>query len=135
MSRRPLAPKHLILTPSSPFSTSSPFTHPSHPISPSHIHPPSTTHHLSSTFHLQDIKESEKKWGKVTPAQAFAWDKEHLVLYTGDTMGNLRSFCMKDVVQDASMRRASYLPTSFSKVKKSHPRSAMPPFPQKGRYH
>lgn len=79
----------------------------------------------------KDIKHSEEKWGKVTPAQAFAWDATNLILYTGDTMGNLRSFCLRDVIGDASMRRASYLPTTFTKIKKSHPRSAMPPFPQK----
>ena len=44
----------------------------------------------------KDIKDSEQKWGKATAAQALAFDSENMVLYTGDTMGNLRSFDLHD---------------------------------------
>ena len=44
----------------------------------------------------KDIKDSERKWGKATAAQAFAFDARNMVMYTGDTMGNLRSFDLRD---------------------------------------
>ena len=34
-----------------------------------------------------DFKDSERKWGKATAAQAFAFDARNTVMYTGDTMG------------------------------------------------
>ena len=90
-----------------------------------------------------EFVESEKKWGKVTPAQAMGWDGSTMQMYTADALGNLRSFCLKDVM--TNMRR------TFDLKRKTNPRkssigdlcrrtphnalSAMPPYPQKGKTH
>ena len=87
-----------------------------------------------------ELLESEVKWGKVTPAQAMGWDERTMQLYTVDALGNLRSFCLKDVISD--MKRT--FETKGRNNKKNvigdqckkwsdHPLSAMPPLPQKGK--
>ena len=87
-----------------------------------------------------EFTQGEVKWGKVTPAQAIGWDERTMQMYTVDALGNLRSFCLKDVMQD--MKRTFDLKGrhkkknvigDICKKKPHHYLSAMPPFPQKGK--
>jgi hypothetical protein len=48
----------------------------------------------------KNFEDSEKKWGKVTPAQAIGWNDKSQQMYTVDALGKLRSFCLKDMVTD-----------------------------------
>ena len=84
--------------------------------------------------------ESETKWGKVTPAQAFSWEEHSMQLYTVDALGNLRSFCLKDFMSDMRRTFDSKLQHKkkntvgdLCKRRLHHPLSAMPPLPQKGK--
>jgi hypothetical protein len=79
------------------------------------------------------------KWGKVTPAQAIGWDEKTMRLYTADALGNLRSFCLKDLMSDMKQtfdlkgRHRTSVIGSISKRFPHHPFSAMAPLPQKNR--
>ena len=89
-----------------------------------------------------EFAKSEVKWGKVTPAQAMGWDERTMQMYTVDALGNLRSFCLKDVIQNMKrtfdLKKKSSRKASISDLCRRTPQhhlSAMPPYPQKGKNH
>lgn len=44
--------------------------------------------------------EGEKKWGKVAPSEAIAWNAEKFWLYTGDEQGNLRKWDLSALMNE-----------------------------------
>lgn len=83
---------------------------------------------------------SEAKWGKGAPALAMGWDERTMQMYVADGLGNLRSFCLKDVIHDMkgtfeSKTRRKKKSAIGDRCKKhfKHRHSALPPLPEKGR--
>jgi hypothetical protein len=93
----------------------------------------------------KNIQDSETKWGKVTPAQAIGWNEKSQQMYTLDALGKLRSFCLKDMINDTKDDNTTNTLKSKSiegkerRVSKGdicdknphHPHSAMPPQPSR----
>jgi hypothetical protein len=86
------------------------------------------------------MADSEAKWGKGAPALAMGWDERTMQMYVADGLGNLRSFCLKDVILDM---KGTFESKSRGKKKSEigdrckrhfkHRLSALPPTPEKGR--
>lgn len=47
-----------------------------------------------------DFKNAQDKWGPVTPANSIVWNPETYQLYTGDDLGYLRSFSVRNAIMD-----------------------------------
>eukprot|EP01038_Epipyxis_sp_PR26KG_P011209 gene11209-15040_t len=47
-----------------------------------------------------ELNAAEAKWGKAAPAQCIGWNAETFHIYTGDDLGNIRCFYVKDVLDD-----------------------------------
>eukprot|EP01039_Chlorochromonas_danica_P004668 gene4668-5114_t len=80
------------------------------------------------------LDQSERKWGKVAPAQSICWNNEQNLLFAGDDMGYLRCFDLTDVMEDLRVDQLS--PEQFqhktvglcrSQARDDH--SALPPVP------
>jgi hypothetical protein len=94
----------------------------------------------------RNFEDSETKWGKVTPAQAIGWNEKSQQMYTVDALGKLRSFCLKDMINDTTEGNSTNSPKNknheASKERRlskgdicdnnpHHPHSAMPPLPHR----
>jgi hypothetical protein len=85
------------------------------------------------------MADSEAKWGKGAPALAMGWDERTMQMYVADGLGNLRSFCLKDVILDmkgtfeSKSRRKKSAIGDRCKRHFRHRLSALPPTPEKGR--
>jgi hypothetical protein len=84
--------------------------------------------------------DSEAKWGKGAPALAMGWEEKTMQMYVGDGLGNLRCFCLKDLILDMkgtfeSKTRRKKRSAVGDRCKKhfKHRLSALPPIPEKGR--
>jgi WD40 repeat protein len=47
-----------------------------------------------------EFESSETKWGKTTPAQCIDWNPQNYLLFTGDDLGHLRCFSLKNALLD-----------------------------------
>lgn len=49
---------------------------------------------------VQEVKDAQAKWGPVTPANSIVWNPDTYQLFTGDDLGYLRSFNLKNAIND-----------------------------------
>lgn len=84
--------------------------------------------------------DNEAKWGRGAPALAMGWDERTMQMYVADGLGNLRSFCLEDVILDMkstfeskSKRKKKAAIGVRCKKHCKHPLSALPPIPERGR--
>ena len=47
-----------------------------------------------------EFKNAQEKWGPVTPANSIVWNPDTYQLFTGDDLGYLRSFSVKNAIMD-----------------------------------
>jgi hypothetical protein len=80
-----------------------------------------------------DFKRCEEKWGKVSAAMTVTWDKDVYDLYTGDELGYIRKWSLKQVIDElggvAMMHGHKFVEVVPSRTRKG-PRSgnAITPF-------